>query len=123
MPCVRTRLALALLGLAPIGLLHAVEVALPGVLVTAAALDEPAVMTADARAPRQPVPAHDGADILKTFPGFNVTRKGGADGDVVFRGWPDRALASWSTGKPFSAAAMPAWMRRPLTSIRSFTRP
>ena len=86
MPCVRTRLALALLGLAPIGLLHAVEVALPGVLVTAAALDEPAVMTADARAPRQPVPAHDGADILKTFPGFNVTRKGGADGDVVFRG-------------------------------------
>jgi iron complex outermembrane recepter protein len=36
--------------------------------------------------PRQPLPAHDGADYLKTIPGFSVTRKGGTDGDPLFRG-------------------------------------
>jgi iron complex outermembrane receptor protein len=40
----------------------------------------------DPRAPRQPLPAHDGADYLKTIPGFSVIRKGGTDGDPVFRG-------------------------------------
>jgi iron complex outermembrane receptor protein len=62
-----------------------------------AAIDEPIVVTAartlapltvetDPKAPRQPLPAHDGADYLKTIPGFSVTRKGGTDGDPVFRG-------------------------------------
>ena len=32
------------------------------------------------------MPAHDGADYLKTIPGFSVIRKGGTDGDPVFRG-------------------------------------
>ena len=40
----------------------------------------------DPKAPRQPVPAHDGADYLKTIPGFAVIRKGGTDGDPVLRG-------------------------------------
>ena len=43
-------------------------------------------MTADPRAPAQPLPAHDGADVLKSIPGFSVIRKGGTDGDPVFRG-------------------------------------
>ncbi|MGL9773451.1 MAG: TonB-dependent copper receptor [Sodalis sp. (in: enterobacteria)] len=36
--------------------------------------------------PRQPVPASDGADYLKTIPGFAVVRNGGTNGDPVFRG-------------------------------------
>lgn len=54
--------------------------------VTAPLPTEPLVTVADAKAPRQPVPAHDGAEYLKTIPGFSVIRKGGTDGDPVLRG-------------------------------------
>jgi len=56
------------------------------VVVTAPMMLEPLVVTTDPKAPRQPVPAHDGADFLKTVPGFTVIRKGGTDGDPVLRG-------------------------------------
>ena len=56
------------------------------VLVVGQALSSPVTVETDARAPRQPLPAHDGADYLKTLPGFSVTRKGGIDGDPLFRG-------------------------------------
>jgi iron complex outermembrane recepter protein len=56
------------------------------VVVTAEKMDAPLTVVTDAKAPRQPVPAHDGADYLKTISGFNVIRKGGTDGDPVFRG-------------------------------------
>jgi len=56
------------------------------VVVTAAPMSDPLTVVTDAKAPRQPVPAHDGADYLKTIPGFSVIRKGGADGDPVLRG-------------------------------------
>lgn len=56
------------------------------VVVTAAHMQAPLVVVTDPRAPRQPLPAHDGADYLKTVPGFAVIRKGGTDGDPVFRG-------------------------------------
>lgn len=59
---------------------------LDAVVVTAAPMAEPLVVTTDPKAPRQPIPAHDGADFLKTIPGFSVIRKGGTDGDPVFRG-------------------------------------
>lgn len=59
---------------------------LPEVVVTAPRMDAPLVVTTDPKAPRQPVPAHDGADYLKTIPGFTVIRKGGTDGDPVLRG-------------------------------------
>lgn len=36
--------------------------------------------------PIQPIPASDGADFLKNIPGFSIVRKGGTDGDPVFRG-------------------------------------
>ena len=64
----------------------AAETTLPEVVVTAPAMEQPLVVQTDPRKPRQPVPAHDGADYLKTIPGFNVIRKGGTDGDPVFRG-------------------------------------
>lgn len=56
------------------------------VVVTAVPMSDPLVVVTDPKAPRQPVPAHDGADYLKTIPGFTVIRKGGTDGDPVFRG-------------------------------------
>ncbi|HEU0189270.1 MAG TPA: TonB-dependent copper receptor [Gallionella sp.] len=62
------------------------EVTLPEVVVTAPAMEEPLKVTTDPHKPRQPIPAHDGAEYLKTIPGFSVIRKGGTDGDPVFRG-------------------------------------
>lgn len=56
------------------------------VVVTAGPGARPLETTLDARAPVQPIPAQDGADILKSVPGFSVIRKGGADGDPVLRG-------------------------------------
>ncbi|WP_430460321.1 TonB-dependent copper receptor [Thalassolituus sp. LLYu03] len=56
------------------------------VVVTAPATSDVLTVSTDPKAPRQPVPAHDGADLLKNIPGFNVIRKGGTDGDPVFRG-------------------------------------
>ncbi|MDC9592422.1 TonB-dependent copper receptor [Xenorhabdus sp. IM139775] len=38
------------------------------------------------KTPRQPVPASDGSDYLKTIPGFSQIRNGGTNGDPVFRG-------------------------------------
>jgi len=52
----------------------------------AARVAGPLAVETDPRAPRQPMPAHDGADYLKTIPGFSVIRKGGSDGDPVLRG-------------------------------------
>ncbi len=40
----------------------------------------------DPKAPQQPLPAQDGADYLKSIPGFSIIRKGGTSGDPVFRG-------------------------------------
>ena len=59
---------------------------LPVVVVTAVADTSPLVVESDLKAPRQPLPAHDGADFLKTIAGFAVTRKSGTDGDPLFRG-------------------------------------
>ncbi len=56
------------------------------VVITAPQMEEPLVVETDPKAPRQPVPAHDGADYLKNITGFSVVRKGGTDGDPVFRG-------------------------------------
>lgn len=61
-------------------------VTLDPLVVTGARTSQPLVVTTDPKAPAQPVPAHDGADTLKTVPGFAVIRKGGTDGDPVLRG-------------------------------------
>lgn len=62
------------------------SIRLDPVVVTAAKTRQPLVVTTDPQAPAQPVPAHDGADVLKNIPGFSVIRKGGTDGDPVLRG-------------------------------------
>lgn len=56
------------------------------VIVTAPAMDEPLAVSFDPKAPQQPLPANDGASLLKSIPGMSVTRKGGTDGDPAFRG-------------------------------------
>jgi iron complex outermembrane receptor protein len=65
---------------------QAVETQLDEVVITAPRSDEPLVVKTNPKAPRQPIPAHDGADYLKSIPGFSVIRKAGTDGDPVFRG-------------------------------------
>ena len=58
----------------------------PLVVTTTAGGDKPLETTLDTKAAAQPIPAQDGADILKTVPGLSVSRKGGADGEAVLRG-------------------------------------
>ncbi|MCB1104536.1 MAG: TonB-dependent copper receptor [Cephaloticoccus sp.] len=58
----------------------------PLVVTGTAVADKPLEATLDAKAPAQPIPAQDGADFLKTVPGFSVSRKGGAGGEIVLRG-------------------------------------
>lgn len=74
---------------------HATPVAAPAalrvidldaVVVTAAAPVSALTWETSPKLPRQPVPASDGADYLKTIPGFSAIRNGGSNGDPVLRG-------------------------------------
>lgn len=56
------------------------------IIVTALAPTSPLTFVADLRAPRQPVPANDAADYLRSIPGFASIRNGGTNGDPVLRG-------------------------------------
>jgi iron complex outermembrane receptor protein len=56
------------------------------IVVTAVAPNGALTVETDPKQPRQPVPASDGADYLKTIPGFAVLRNGGTNGDPVLRG-------------------------------------
>lgn len=62
------------------------QIKLPTAVVTGVAQQSPGVVVTDPKLPRQPVPASDGADYLKTIPGFSAVRSGGVNGDPVFRG-------------------------------------
>ena len=79
-------LAAAALALANDTYDDAAPLELPAVVVTTSHAQQPLVVAVHPRAPPQPLPAHDGADVLKSIPGFSVIRKGGADGDPVLRG-------------------------------------
>ncbi|HDL6961346.1 TPA: TonB-dependent copper receptor [Yersinia enterocolitica] len=56
------------------------------VITVTAPTFSPLTVVTSPKTPRQPVPASDGADYLKTIPGFSQIRNGGTNGDVVFRG-------------------------------------
>lgn len=56
------------------------------IVVTAPSMTAPLEVSFDPRAPQQPLPANDGASLLKSIPGMSVIRKGGTDGDPMFRG-------------------------------------
>ncbi|MCY1278436.1 Colicin I receptor [compost metagenome] len=55
-------------------------------VVTAVQQSSPLTVVADPKDARQPVPASDAADYLKTIPGFSAIRNGGTNGDPVLRG-------------------------------------
>jgi iron complex outermembrane receptor protein len=59
---------------------------LPALSVIAHAGARPLSVELNPKAPAQPIPAQDGAEVLRAIPGFNVIRKGGTDGDPVLRG-------------------------------------
>ncbi len=55
-------------------------------VITAIAPSSPLTIVTNPKDPRQPVPASDGGDYLKTIPGFALVRNGGTNGDPVLRG-------------------------------------
>jgi len=85
-------------------------------VVTAAAPDSPLTWVTDPRLPRQPVPASDGADYLKTVPGFAAIRNGGTNGDPVLRGMFGSRLNVLSNDGSLIGAC-PARMDNPLSYI------
>jgi len=56
------------------------------VMIVTAPASSPLEVITSPKTPRQPVPASDGSDYLKTIPGFSQIRNGGTNGDPVFRG-------------------------------------
>ncbi|MEZ5492296.1 MAG: TonB-dependent copper receptor [Gammaproteobacteria bacterium] len=68
-------------------------------VVTGVRMDSPLNIVTDPKTPRQPLPAHDGADYLKTIPGFSVIRKGGGGGDPVLRGMAGSRLSLLMDGE------------------------
>ena len=55
-------------------------------VITAVQQSSPLTIVTDPKQARQPVPASDGTDYLKTIPGFAAIRNGGTNGDPVLRG-------------------------------------
>src|SRR5690606_22888121 len=85
----RLPFVLSVLGLAISAPLLAAEPAdaeLAPSVITAVQQSSPLTVVADPREARQPVPASDGTDYLKTIPGFSAIRSGGSNGDPVLRG-------------------------------------
>ncbi|MDR0665202.1 MAG: TonB-dependent copper receptor [Helicobacteraceae bacterium] len=56
------------------------------IVITAPTANKALEVSLDPKKPQQPLPANDGASFLKNIPGVSVTRKGGTDGDPMFRG-------------------------------------
>ncbi|MDM2968864.1 MULTISPECIES: TonB-dependent copper receptor [unclassified Citrobacter] len=62
------------------------KIADDSVMIVTAPVASPLGIVTSPKTPRQPVPASDGSDYLKTIPGFSQIRNGGTNGDPVFRG-------------------------------------
>ena len=77
---------------------------------------QPLTFETDPRLPRQPVPASDGADYLKTIPGFTALRNGGTNGDPVLRGMFGSRLNLLSNDGSMPGAC-PARMDNPLSYV------
>ncbi|WP_437883007.1 TonB-dependent copper receptor [Pseudomonas sp. LRF_L74] len=85
-------------------------------VVTAVQQQSPLTVVTDPKAPRQPVPASDGADYLKTIPGFSAIRNGGSNGDPVLRGMFGSRLNIRTNGG-LMLGACPARMDAPTSYI------
>ena len=62
------------------------QLTLPPRVITSVQQDSPLTIITDPGEARQPIPASDGADYLKTIPGFSAVRGGGSNSDPVLRG-------------------------------------
>lgn len=85
------------------------------VVVTATPVS-PLVFEVETKLPRQPMPASDGADYLKTVPGFNAIRNGGTNGDPVLRGMHGSRL-NILTNEGSMPGGCPARMDNPLSYV------
>ncbi|MDG3066607.1 TonB-dependent receptor domain-containing protein [Thauera mechernichensis] len=96
------RLPLAVaISLALPALASAQDAMLGSVVVTAPQMAQPLTVEVDPKAPQQPLPASDGASLLKNIPGFSIIRKGGTDGDPVLRGLAGSRLPILLDGMDF----------------------
>ncbi|VVE55556.1 TonB-dependent copper receptor [Pandoraea sputorum] len=91
-------------------------VQLAPVEVIASPLTTPLMVLTDPKAARQPLPASDAADYLKTIPGFTSVRSGGTNGDPVLRGMFGSRLNIVANGLP-TLGACPARMDPPSSYI------
>ncbi|SMG02304.1 TonB-dependent copper receptor [Burkholderia singularis] len=89
---------------------------LPTIEVVAAPESTPLVVISHPKTPRQPLPASDGADYLKTIPGFASIRSGGTNGDPVLRGMFGSRLNILANGLP-TLGACPSRMDAPTSYI------
>ena len=108
--------------LIPLSCAHAADIdtmdeakTLDRVVVTASPV-QPLTYETDPKLPRQPVPASDGADYLKTIPGFTALRNGGTNGDPVLRGMFGSRLNLLSNDGSMPGAC-PARMDNPLSYV------
>lgn len=93
---VRSMLTLALFGLPFTALADPVQhlipqqedgtLLLPPRVITAVMQQSPLTVVTDPKQARQPIPASDAADYLKTIAGFSAIRSGGSNSDPVLRG-------------------------------------
>lgn len=89
---------------------------LQATIITAVQQSSPLTIETNPKDPRQPVPASDGADYLKTIPGFSVVRNGGTNGDPVLRGMFGSRLNIRTNGG-LMLGACPARMDAPTSYI------
>ena len=93
---------------------HAEEIS--PTVVTAIGQSSPLTVITNPKDPRQPVPASDGGDYLKTIPGFALVRNGGTNGDPVLRGMFGSRLNILSNGG-MMLGACPGRMDAPTSYI------
>lgn len=86
------------------------------VIITGVEPSAPLTFTTDPKIPRQPLPASDGTDYLKTIPGFSAIRNGGTNGDPVLRGMFGSRLNLLTNGTSMPGAC-PARMDAPSSYI------
>ncbi|WP_336353947.1 TonB-dependent copper receptor [Pseudomonas atacamensis] len=85
-------------------------------VITAIAPSSSLTIVTNPKDPRQPVPASDGGDYLKTIPGFALVRNGGTNGDPVLRGMFGSRLNILTNGS-MMLGACPGRMDAPTSYI------
>ncbi len=72
---------------------------LPNVVISAPTPQRANTVTLNPKSAVQPMPAQDGADLLRTVPNMSVIRKGGTSGDPLLRGLGGSRLSITADGQ------------------------